>query len=67
MTKPLGSWDPEILGSWVELPPGVVGLAAEFGTKVCSELQPRLEGGVFLLLNRDNSVTMLREVKNEPF
>jgi hypothetical protein len=56
VTKPLGSWDPGILGPWepgilvmlenlgVELPLGVVGLAAEFGPKVCSGLQPRPEG-----------------------
>ena len=48
MTKLLGSCDPVTLGVLenlgVELPLGVVGLAAEFGPKVCSGLQPRPEG-----------------------
>ena len=46
-----GSWAPGLLGSWalgllelehlgVELPMSVVGLAAEFGPKVCSGHQP---------------------------
>ena len=56
MTKLLGSWDPGILGSCdplvlgvlehlgVELPLGVVGLAAEFVPKVCSGHWLRPEG-----------------------
>ena len=48
MTKLLGSWDLMIQGMLeclgVELPLGVVGLAVEFASKVCSGLQPdRLE------------------------
>ena len=47
MTKLLGSWDPGILGVFeclgVDLPLGVVGLAAEFKPKVCSGHWPRLE------------------------
>ena len=51
VTKPLGSWGPLIL--WVlgmlehlgvDLPLGVVGLAAEFAPKVCSGHQHSLEG-----------------------
>ena len=48
MTGLLGSWDAVVLGMLeclgVELPLGVVGLAAEFGHKVCSGHWPRLEG-----------------------
>ena len=48
MTKLLGSWDPGILGVLehlgVELPLGVVGLAAEFAPKVCSGCWPRHTG-----------------------
>ena len=48
MIKPLGFWDSGILGVLedlgVELPLGVVGLAAEIGPKFCSGHQARLEG-----------------------
>ena len=47
MTKFFGSWDPMILGVLehlgVKLPLGVMGLAAEFSSKVCLGLWPRLE------------------------